>query len=102
MVYKLRFVQTFDKSNEEAFWSWEKKFMELEEKTPELKVGKRYVPVMGREATNTLVWEAEYDSLEEAVRVLQILENNGEHDELLKNQIVYMRDAYVELYRLIG
>lgn len=100
MVYKLRFIQSYDKCNEEAFWQWEKKFMELEEKTPELKVGKRYVPVMGKEATNTLVWEAEYDSLEEATRVLALLENNNEHDELLKHQIAYMRDAYVELYRL--
>jgi hypothetical protein len=74
--------------------------MELEEKTQELKVGKRYVPVMGREATNTLVWEAEYDSLDEAMNVLKLLENNQEHDDLLKSQIVYMRDAFVELYRL--
>jgi hypothetical protein len=101
MVYKLRFVQTFDKRNEESFWFWERKFMELEEKTPELKVGKRYAPVMGRDATNTMVWEAEYDSLEEATHVLALLENNDEHDELLSRQIVYMRDAYVELYRQI-
>jgi hypothetical protein len=99
MVYKLRFVQTFDKRDEEAFWHWERKFMELEAKTPELKVGKRYAPVMGKEATNTMVWEAEYDSLQEAMQVLTLLENNSEHDELLSRQIVYMRDAYVELYR---
>lgn len=102
MVYKLRFVQTFDKKNEEAFWALEKKFMELEEKTPELKRGNRYVPMMGREPTNTLIWEAEYNSLEEAMNVIGLLENNDEHSELLQNQIVFMRDAYVELYRLMS
>ena len=99
MVYKLRFVQTFDKSNEKVFWDWEKKFVELEEKTPELKRGNRYVPVIGREPTNTMIWEAEYDSLEEAMSVIGLLENNDEHDTLLQQQIAYMRDAYVELYR---
>ena len=101
MVYKLRFVQTFDKKNEETFWALEKKFVELEEKTPELKRGNRYVPVMGREPANTLVWEAEYDSLEEAMNVIGLLENNDEHSELLRHQIAFMRDTYVELYRLV-
>lgn len=99
MVYKLRFVQYFDKSDTEAFWKWERKFVELEKKTPELKVGKRYAPIIGREPTNTMIWEAEYDSMEEAVRVLETLDNNSEHDELLENQIKYMRDTYVELYQ---
>jgi hypothetical protein len=100
MVYKLRFIQSYDKCHEDAFWHWEHKFIELEKKTPELKVGKRYVPMMGKEPTNTLIWEAEYESLEEAVRALEILENNREHDELMEHQLPYMRDAYVELYRL--
>ena len=99
MVYKLRFVQYFDKSDTEAFWKWEKKFVELEEKTPELKVGKRYAPIIGREPTNTMIWEAEYDTMEEAVRVLETLDQNSEHDKLLENQIKYMRDTYVELYQ---
>lgn len=101
MVYKLRFVQYFDKSDTEAFWKWEKKFVELEEKTPELKVGKRFAPVIGREPTNTMIWEAEYATMEEAVRVLETLEQNSEHDELLENQIKYMRDTYVELYQQV-
>lgn len=99
MAYKLRFVQYFDKSDTEAFWKWEKKFVELEEKTPELKVGRRYAPIIGREPTNTMIWEAEYDTMEEAVRVLETLDQNSEHDELLENQIKYMRDTYVELYQ---
>jgi hypothetical protein len=97
--YKLRFVQTFDKNNEESFMHWEKMFMELEEKNPGMKAGKRYVPVLGRVATNTLIWEAEYDSLEEATRSLEALGNNEMHNELLKHQVAYMRDAYIELYR---
>lgn len=46
-----------------------------------------------------MIWEAEYDTMEEAVRVLETLDQNCEHDELLENQIKYMRDTYVELYQ---
>lgn len=99
MVYKLRFVQNFDKSNADVFLTLEKKFIELEKKTPEMKVGKRYMPVIGKEPTNTMIWEAEYDTAEEAFEALRIIENSDEHDALLEEQIRYMRDAYVELYK---
>ena len=61
MAYKMRFVQTFDKANSERFLELEKGFVALEKKTPEMKVGRRYVPVVGKEATNTMIWEAEYE-----------------------------------------
>lgn len=102
MVYKMRFVQTFDKKDEAAFLALEKKFIQLEEKTSNMKNGRRYVPVMGKEAVNTMIWEAEYDSAEEAMDALNIIQENPEHDELLEEQICYMRDSYVELYRQIG
>lgn len=99
MAYKMRFVQIFDKANSERFLELEKGFVALEKKTPEMKVGRRYVPVVGKEATNTMIWEAEYETMEEAVAALQTIENNSEHDELLAEQIQFMRDAYVEIYR---
>lgn len=102
MGYKMRFVQTYDKGDAAEFLDLEKTFIELEEKTPNMKKGRRYVSVIGKEPTNTMIWEAEYDTMEEAVKALQIIESNSDHDKLLADQIKYMRDAYVEIYRQIG
>lgn len=99
MGYKLRFVQTFDKKEETRFLELEKNFILLEERAGELTPGRRYVPVTGRQPTNTLVWEADFPSLEEAVACLNAIEGNAEHDRLLEEQVGAMRDAYVEIYR---
>jgi len=99
MSYKMRFVQMFDKGASKRFLELESNFIELEKRTPGMKCGRRYVPVMGREPTNTMVWEADYDTMEEAVQALQAIEGNTEHDQFLDEQIQYMRDAYVEIYR---
>ena len=99
MAYKMRFVQEFDKKDSEAFWELERKFIELENKTPEMKNGRRFAPVIGRSPVNTMVWEAEFDSLEDAVAALKIIEENNEHDILLNEQIKFMRDNYVEIYK---
>jgi len=99
MAFKMRFVQTYDKCDSQAFLDLERNFIELEKKTPEMKCGRRFVCVIGREPTNTMIWEADYDSMEEAVRALEIIEGNSEHDELLSDQIKFMRDTYVEIYK---
>ena len=99
MVYKMRFVQTFDKGASKRFLELERNFIELEKRTPGMKCGRRFVSVTGREPTNTMVWEADYDTLEAAVEALQAIEGNTEHDKLLDEQARYMRDAYVEIYR---
>jgi hypothetical protein len=99
MVYKMRFIQTFDKGAQAKFLELERNFIELEKRAPEMKCGRRFIPVISREATNTMVWEAEYDTMEEAVKALQAIEGNTEHDAYLDEQIQYMRDAYVEIYR---
>jgi len=99
MSYKLRFVQHFDKRDSKAFLTLEMKFIELERNAPDLASGSRYIPVMGREPGNTLVWEAEFGTMEAAMAALKALEDDAGHDVLLDEQIVYMRDAYVELYR---
>ena len=99
MVYKMRFVQYFDKRDSDSFLTLEKKFIQLEEKTPEMKAGRRYISVIGREPTNTMVWEAEFDSMEDAITALKVIEDNSEHDDLLDEQIQFMRDTYVEIYK---
>ena len=99
MAYKMRFVQEFDKKDSEAFLAIEQRFIELEEKTPEMKNGRRFAPVMGRSPLNTMIWEAEFETLEGAIAALKVIEDSGEHDILLGEQIRYMRDNYVEIYK---
>lgn len=99
MAYKLRFVQTFEKSNTDEFLSLEKAFIELEKNDLTMACGKRYTPLLGREPTNCMIWEAEFERLEDAIQNLKNIESSNFHDQLLKQQIAYMRDAYVEIYQ---
>ena len=101
MGYKLRFVQSFDKGDSGRFLEMEKKFIALEKQTGDMTCGRRYVPVMGREPTNTLIWEAEFTTMERALECLKTIEENADHEALLDEQTVYMRDAYIELYKLL-
>lgn len=98
MSYKLRFVQTFDKSGSKAFLDLEQKFIQLE-RTQQIKTGRRFLPVMGRMPTNTLIWEAEFNSMESALSTLKEIEENADHDALLDEQIIYMKDMYIEIYK---
>jgi hypothetical protein len=99
MAYKLRFVQKFHKADQELFLKLEKNFIELERKDPRMPVGRRYLPISAKEPTNTLIWEAEFPSLEAAIVALQTIEGNSEHDALLDQQIGCMIEAYTELYK---
>jgi hypothetical protein len=99
MPYKVRFTQTFDKCDQEAFLAIEAQFAELEKTEPSLTRGRRYVPVFGREPTNTLIWEADVASLEEAAALLRSIQQNDGHDALLEKQIGYMKDYYMEVLR---
>lgn len=99
MAYKMRFMQTFDKRDSEAFLALERKFMALEAQTPGMKKGRRFVPVIGRTPVNTLIWEAEFERLADAVSALEAIEGNAEHELLLREQIRFMRDSYVEIYQ---
>lgn len=99
MVYKLRFVQKFKKANQALFLQIEKKFIELEKTEPGFPSGKRFLPVTGKEASNTLIWEAEFSSMEDVVSALHTIEDNTQHDELLAEQIEYMSDTYSEIYK---
>jgi hypothetical protein len=99
MIYKLRFVQRFHKKDQELFLQLEKKFIELEKNDPQMPIGRRFVPVSAKEPTNTLIWEAEFPSLEAAIAGLQTIEGNTTHDALLEQQIGCMSETYTELYR---
>lgn len=98
MAYKLRFVQKFEEPGREEFLKLERQFADLEKKYPEFPKGKRYLALMGRDSTNTFIWESEYPSLEAVQNVLEFLHNDPRHEELFAQQCRYFLDSYVEVY----
>ena len=101
MTYKLRFVQKIDQSKKEEFLAVEREFMKLEKSNPQMPQGTRYLPVSGKEPTNTLIWECCFETLEELTAQLQAIYDNPEHEELLKRQIPFMQDSYTEIYEVL-
>jgi hypothetical protein len=99
MSFKLRFVQKISQKDKENFLDLELKFIEFEKKNPHMPQGKRYVPLTGREPSNTLIWECEFETLEALIQQFQALNADANHEELLQKQIVYMEDSYAEIYK---
>jgi hypothetical protein len=99
MSYKLRFVQKFKKGKQKEFLFLEKKFIDLEEKIKDFPKGRRYITMTGKESTNTLIWESDFNSLEETLQAIMVLESNSLHEELFDEQIKYMTDTYTEILR---
>ena len=101
MPYKLRFVQKIDQAKKDEFLAVEREFVKLEKSDPKMPQGTRFLPVSGKEPTNTLIWECMFDTLEELTAQLQAIYDNPKHDELLKQQIPFMQDSYAEIYEVL-
>ena len=98
MSFKLRIVQNFDKRDSVPFLELERKFAEMEKASGNIAAGRRFVPVIGKEPSNTMVWEAEFPSMESVFEALKTMEESDEHDKLFNEQVRYMRDNYIEIY----
>lgn len=99
MSYKLRFVQKFELGKSSEFLDIEKQFARFEEQYPEFPKGRRYLPLTGMHPSNTLIWECDFDTLEELHATHNFLMNDNRHEELFQVQSQYMLDAYTEIYR---
>jgi hypothetical protein len=99
MPYKLRFVQKFILSETDAFNTLERQFAEFENQYPEFPKGKRYNPLTGKEPSNTLIWECDFDTLEDLQKAHNFLMNDTRHEDLFKEQAKFMLDAYTEIYK---
>jgi len=99
MSYKLRFVQKFEQRNTEEFVELERKFAEFEKKYPEFPKGKRYFPYIARDPQNTLIWEADFDTLEELIEAKRFFENDSRHEELFQKQVKFFVESYTEIYK---
>lgn len=102
MAYLVRFVQRFRPESRVDFLHLEKQFIALEQNTPEFPKGKRYTPFSGREPSNSLIWECEFESLEKATEALRFLEYDQRHEQLYSKQVVYFLDAYTEIYEALS
>ena len=99
MSYKLRFVQHFRQENEKEYLELEKLFVDLESKAKDFPKGKRYMPVTGKEASNTLIWESEFETFKAAQDALALIITDTRHEELFKKQVPYILDTYTEIYK---
>lgn len=99
MPYKLRFVQTFKQEYAREYLEIEKQFEALERKNDQFPKGRRYIPCAGRDASNTLIWEADFESLEEAQKAQAFFLADSQHDGLFQTQVKYILGTYTEIYR---
>lgn len=99
MPYKLRFVQRFVLAKTREFLEIEKQFAAFEEQYHEFPKGKRYLPLTGKEPANTLVWECDFETLEELHKTHQFLMTDNRHEDLFVVQSEFMLDAYTEIYK---
>ena len=99
MAYLLRFVQKFHESNQAEFLELEKKFIRLEETAVEFPKGKRYLPYAGREASNTLIWECEFPTMQAVQETLELLNRDPRHADLFQQQVQFFVESYVEIYQ---
>ncbi|MBE3102541.1 MAG: hypothetical protein IMZ47_09790 [Firmicutes bacterium] len=102
MAYKLRFVQKISQKDKSSFLELERKFIELERNNPNMPQGKRYLPISGKEPSNTLIWECEFETLEELLKQFNTIYDNPDHEELLQKQVLYMEDSYTEIYEVFS
>jgi hypothetical protein len=99
MGYKLRFVQQFKQEFASEYLAIERQFAALEQRSPEFPKGKRYLPYIGREASNTLIWECDFNTLEEAQQALAFLHADTRHEELFQQQAKYILGTHTEILK---
>lgn len=99
MSYKLRFVQHFKLEHAKEFLELERLFVDLEAKAKDFPKGRRYIPVTGKEASNTLIWESEFDTLKAAQDALALILSDNRHEELFQKQVPYILNTYTEIYK---
>lgn len=101
MKYILRFVQQYRPSERQRFLELETQFQSLERSCAGLPRGRRLQPVVGSNATNTLIWEAEFPTLDAVERGLGAIESNPVHGELFRAQSPFILNVYSEILEVL-
>jgi|GEM_PF-1664105 len=102
MKVYMRMIWQFDITEEARFMELEKQFVELESKRPDYpKGGKRMQPISGLLPCNTITWEKEFNSLEEAYGMVQFFRGDDEHEKLSELQRPLFKDFRIEFYKVL-
>jgi hypothetical protein len=99
MTYKLRFVQVFKQEYAREYLEIERQFAAFERDHPGAPRGKRFLAYCGRDASNTLIWECEFVTLEEVYKAQEFFLTDSRHEELFQQQSQYIVKTYTEIYR---
>jgi hypothetical protein len=97
----MRIIQQFDPGHEKEFMQLEKKFNELEMKRPDFPKGKRMQPISAGEPINTLIWQCEFPDIEAAYKSLDFFSGDESHEELFRQQVIYMKQVKIELLKTL-
>jgi hypothetical protein len=98
----MRMLWEFDITREKRFMELEKEFVELERRRPDYpKGGKRLQPISGLSSCNSITWEKEFDSLEEAYAMVEFFRGDEEHEKLAELQRPLFRDFRIEFYKVL-
>ena len=102
MKVYMRMVWEFDITQEERFMELERKFVELEMQRQDYpKGGKRLQPISGPLSCNSITWEKEFDSLEEAYAMVEFFRGDDAHENLAKLQRPLFKDMRIEFYKVL-
>ncbi|MHB1938928.1 MAG: hypothetical protein ACYCOR_20485 [Acidobacteriaceae bacterium] len=90
MSYLLRFVQKYQPSAAQIFFELEAEFKELERRSPKFPQGRRSQLLLEGEPINTLIWESEFNSLNDVQDALKTIADDPAHTSLFEKQRPYI------------
>ena len=98
----MRIIQQFDAAKEKEFMELEKKFAELELNRADFPKGNRLQPISATDPCNTLIWEHEFPDIQSAYKTLDFFSGDASHEELLKEQLPFFKQAKIEFYKKLN
>lgn len=84
MSVVMRIIQRYDITRETEWMNLERQFSELEHKRSDYPKGRRLKPLAAAEPCNTLIWEAEFPTLDAAHAALALFAGDAAHEALLE------------------
>jgi hypothetical protein len=96
MSVVMRIIQRYDVTRENEWMSLERQFATLERMRPDYPKGRRLKPLASTEACNTLIWEAEFPTLEAAHAALSFFAGDAAHEKLQERQRPLFEQTRIE------
>jgi hypothetical protein len=97
-----RLVQEFRIDQREDFYKVEAKFDAALTKRSYFKEGRRIEPIASPYPQNTMIWEAQFDSLADAESSFAQIESDPDHIQLLAEQLPYFVRRWTEFYMVVS